>query len=369
MFKFKVAAAAGALALGIGFSAPASAGLGDGLDQIREGFQKLRNGIGNGLGNGLGQIGGALGGSLGQIGGALGGSLDQSLGALAFGLTRIGQQYVTPVDGAVITHDAVEHQGVARPLIVIAPAVVSPEKAPVIVLLHFSNGNAELMANLTRAGRLAAEHGAWVVLPEGTNRRWSDDPSNTPSSDDVDFLVKVIAHITSAYPIDAQRVYMAGMSNGGFMAERFACEKPELIAAAAVDAATMRNSLNKVCAPSRAVPITYFAGTRDPYVAYDSPLGMLSAQQTFARWSAIHGCDAASRQDSKPVPQVNDGTSIEISENWDCSSGGAVRLYTIVNGGHAWPGGDPAAPIPLGRTTHNLDATEAMWDFMSLFTL
>lgn len=350
--------AAGALALGLGWSLPVSAGLGDGLDQIGKGLQKFRDGFANGLGK-----------TFGQLGTVFEGSLEQSLGALGYGLSRLGQQYVTPVDGAVITNDAVEHQGVGRSLIVIAPAVAGIEKAPAVVLLHFSNGNAELMANLTRAGKLAAEHGVWVVLPQANNRHWGDDPSTSPSSDDVEFLSKLIAHITSAYPIDARRVYMAGMSNGGFMTERFACEKPELIAAAAVDAATMRNSLDRVCAPSRAVPIAHFAGTRDPYVPYASPLGMLSAQQDFARWSAIHGCDPASVQLSKPAPQVNDGTSIEISENWDCSSGGAVRLYTIVGGGHTWPDGDPAAPIPLGKTTHNLDATEAMWDFMSLFTL
>lgn len=362
-------AAIGVLALGLSLTMPARAGLADGLDKIGSNLQKLRSGLAEGLAKTGAQLGQGLGKGLEQIGGALDGSLEQSLDALAAGLTRLGQRYVAPIDGAVVTYDAVEFQGVGRSLIVIAPQVASPELAPVIVLLHFSNGNAELMANLTRAGRLAAEHGAWIVLPDATNRRWGDDPATAPSGSDVEFLAKLIAHVTSAYPLDPKRVYMAGMSNGGFMTERFACERPELLAAAAVDAATLRKSLDRVCAPSRAVPIVHFAGTRDPYVPYTYPLAMLPAQDTYARWSAIHGCDPASRQDARPAPQVADGTSIEISENWDCSSGGAVRLYTIVGGGHAWPGASPVVPIPLGRTTQNLDATEAMWDFMSLFTL
>ncbi|MDB5969401.1 MAG: hypothetical protein JWQ90_1851 [Hydrocarboniphaga sp.] len=358
------------LTLSLIFAMPARAGLGDSLDKLGQNLGGALGQFGQNLGGSLGQFGQNLGGSLGQISGVLDGSLTQSLGALGYSLTRLGQQYLMPTEGTIAVTDSVEHRGVSRPLIIIEPQNVSPEKAPLIVLLHFSNGNAETMANLTRAGRLAAEYGAWIVLPEGTARRWDDDPSSSPSSGDVDFLVKVIAHMSSAYPVDPQRVYMAGMSNGGFMTERFICEQSELIAAAAIDAATLRNTQSAACAPKRAVPVVYFAGTDDPVVNYDAPLGMLSAEANFARWSGIHGCNPASRQDSSLPPEVDDGTSIELSENWDCSSGGAVRLFTIVGGGHAWPGGEPVAPQPwLGTTTQNLDATEAMWDFMSLFTL
>ncbi|MDB5969402.1 MAG: hypothetical protein JWQ90_1852 [Hydrocarboniphaga sp.] len=308
-----------------------------------------------------------LGGAVEQVGEILSGAFENLSGTLGYVLTRMAQESLEPTEGTVAIADAVEHQGVARPLLIIEPAVASAEKAPLIVLLHFSGGDAEIMANLARAGRLAAEHGAWIVLPEGSHRRWSDDPAISPSSDDVDFLAAVIAHMSSAYPIDPRRVYMAGMSNGGFMTERFACERPELIAAAAVDAATLRISQDHACAPSRAVPMLHFAGTQDLLVPYSHPITMLPAQATFQRWSDIHGCDPASRQDSALAPSVDDGTSIQLSENWDCSSGGAVRLFTIVGGGHAWPGS--AGTLSIGRTTQNLDATEAMWAFFSQFSL
>ena len=341
---------------------PAHAGLGDALSQLGAGLKNTGAQLSQGLSDSLGRLGDGLD--------TLGGSLSQSLGELTLSLQRLSGNYINPTDGTVISYDTVEHQGVARELVVIAPATASPEKAPVVVLLHYAHGDAEVMANMARAGRLAAEYGAYVVLPQaqGLSKRWGENPREYPSTGDVDFLVKVIAHMADAYPTDSQRVYMAGMSSGGFMTIRFTCEHSELLAAIAVDA-TFRNTQDRICTPSRAVPVVTFAGTRDPVVPYSNPLGMLSAQEAFARWSGINGCDPASRQDSSLPNTVDDGTSIEMSENWDCSSGGAVRLYTIVNGGHAWPGSDLRSTNLLGRSTQNLDATEAMWAFMSLFTL
>jgi polyhydroxybutyrate depolymerase len=335
--------AAGALMLSLAAVSPAHAGLGNVLGKIGDGLAETRERLADGLSK------------------TFAGFTD-GIGSL---LTHLGQHYLDPTAGTVAIADAVEHQGVARPLLIIEPSVVSVTKAPLVVLLHYSGGDADVMANMARAGRLAAEHGAWVVLPEATNGHWGDDPATYPSTGDVAFLVKVIAHMVAAYPIDAKRVYMAGMSNGGFMTERFACEQAGLIAGAAVDAATMRNSENALCKPSRPVPMLHIAGTQDLLVAYQHPLAMLSADDDYARWSSINGCDAASRTDTALPTTVKDGTSVSLRENYDCSGGSAVNLYTVTGGGHAWPGSD--LPISIGRASGNLDATEAMWSFFTQF--
>ena len=335
--------AAGALALSLAASPAAQAGLGDALNRIGDGLAKTRERLSAGIGKTIGGLTDGLGTTL----------------------SRLGQRHLDPTEGTVAVADAVEHQGVARPLLIIEPAAASVEKAPLVVLLHYSGGNAEVMANVARAGRLAAQYGAWIVLPEATNGHWEDDPAAWSSSGDVEFLAKVIAHMSSAYPIDAKRIYMAGMSNGGFMTVRFACEKANLVAAIAVDAATMRNSQNAACKPSRPVPIVSILGTRDLFVPYVNSLGMLNAEENYARWSAINGCNAASRTDTTLTPTVKDRTTIKLRENYDCSGGSAVNLYTVVNGGHAWPGSQ--TPIAVGHTSQNLDATEAIWNFFSQF--
>lgn len=334
---------AGGLLLAAAFSAPAQAGLGDALNKLGDGLAQTRDRLAAGLSKTFAGLSDGLGTTL----------------------TRLGQRYLEPTAGTIAINDAVEHQGVARPLLIIEPAVVSVAKAPLVVLLHYSGGNAVVMANVARAGRLAAEHGAWVVLPEAANGHWADDPSTSASSQDVDYLAKVIAHMSAAYPIDAKRVYMAGMSNGGFMTVRFACEKAGLVAAVGVDAASMRNSQSAACKPSRPLPIVSIVGTRDALVAYQYPLGMLSAEANYARWSGINGCNAASRTDTTLPQKVSDRTTIELRENYDCSGGSAVNRYTVVNGGHAWPGSD--TPLAFGKTSQNLDATEAFWNFFAQF--
>jgi polyhydroxybutyrate depolymerase len=51
----------------------------------------------------------------------------------------------------------------------------------------------------------------------------------------------------------------------------------------------------------------------------------------------------------------------------DCDEGAEVIFYTIIGGGHTWPGG---TPIPVvGKTSRDIDATEAMWDFFQAFRL
>ncbi|WP_428311928.1 alpha/beta hydrolase family esterase [Hydrocarboniphaga sp.] len=329
--------------LSLATSPAAHAGIGDALGQIGDGLAKTRERVSAGFSKTFAGLSDGLGTAL----------------------SRLGQQHLNPTEGTVAIADAIEHQGVARPLLIIEPALASPEKAPLVVLLHYSGGNAEVMANVARAGRLAAEHGAWVVLPEAINGHWGDDPSTSASSGDVEFLAKLIAHMSATYPIDARRVFMAGMSNGGFMTVRFACEKAGLVAAVAVDAASMRNSQNAACKPSRPVPIVSIVGTRDAFVAYEHPLGMLSAEENYARWSAINGCNAASRTDTTLPSKVSDRTTIKLRENYDCSGGSAVNMYTVVNGGHAWPGSQ--TPIAVGHTSQNLDATEAIWDFFAQF--
>src|SRR3546814_13756694 len=88
------------------------------------------------------------------------------------------------------------------------------------------------MANLIEAGRLAAEHGAWVILPEADDE-WNENPDKSDGTDDVGFLSQLITTATMLRPIDPKRVYLTGMSNGGFMVERLACARPDLIAGAA----------------------------------------------------------------------------------------------------------------------------------------
>ena len=64
--------------------------------------------------------------------------------------------------------------------------------------------------------------------------------------------------------------------------------------------------------------------------------------------------------------RVNDGTTVQLTDYTGCTAGSDLRLYTVYNGGHAWPNG---LTQTVGKTTQNLDATGIIWSFASAYHL
>src|SRR3546814_16592019 len=91
--------------------------------------------------------------------------------------------------------------------------------APAVVGLHYHYGTPEVMANLIEAGRLAAEHGAWVILPEADDE-WNENPDKSDGTDDVGFLSQLITTATMLRPIDPKRVYLTGQIGRASFRER-----------------------------------------------------------------------------------------------------------------------------------------------------
>ena len=85
------------------------------------------------------------------------------------------------------------------------------------------------MEALTHFDDLADREGFMVAYPDGLNNEWNfvrGVRGYAMTQDDTAFLVALIDHIGADHPVDKARVYLAGFSNGGFMAERVACENP-----------------------------------------------------------------------------------------------------------------------------------------------
>ena len=61
---------------------------------------------------------------------------------------------------------------------------------------------------------------------------------------------------------------------------------------------------------------------------------------------------------------MDDGTVIRRVTYSGCKAGASVVSYTVEGGGHTWPGGKQYAPaLMIGKTSHNLDASEVLWEF------
>lgn len=271
-----------------------------------------------------------------------------------------------PIDGVTASETTIRFDHHDRRVLYLRPTTQKAGRVPALLMLHYHHGTPERMANLTLVGRLVRDYGIWVILPAGLNRSWNSDPRRDAwRTDDSGFLAAVIDQSLAAYPIDASRVYVAGFSLGGFMAERFACEHSERVAGAAWSSATLLNTLRPACAWSNPMPVISFHGTSDRRVKYDGKLGYASAPDTAAFFAAGNGCGAPT---GSALPNIaDDKTSVRLDEWTGCASGKPVRFYTVDGGGHTWPGNTYQGGL-LGRTTHDIDATLLLWDFLSRYS-
>lgn len=267
---------------------------------------------------------------------------------------------IVPTPGTETFSGSMLWGGLPRNWVGIRP-VGAPAGAPVLLLLHPRNLTPARTANLTRAGRLAADFGAWVILPEGINGTWSDEPG-TALVDDVGFLDALITRLVGDNGLDADRVYAAGYSKGGYMAELLACERPQQLAGLAMVGATLRNTLAAVCTAPQRMPTLMFNGTADAISPYGDSIGVQGAVATAAYWARKNRCaaDAISVTDLPDVDPL-DGATVTVSRYTNCDAS-TVALYTIDNGGHTWPG-SPAAQYTAayGITTKDIDATLELW--------
>lgn len=84
------------------------------------------------------------------------------------------------------------------------------------------------------------------ISKKGTDRRWDAGICcTTESVDDVDYLERVVADIDRTWPVARGRVGALGLSNGGMLALRAACQRPKLFGTVAGLAATYDRSCDR----------------------------------------------------------------------------------------------------------------------------
>ncbi len=281
-------------------------------------------------------------------------------------LVSINGRFLTLPRGTAAFDISFSEAGTTRRFLVLRPEPAN-SGAAAFMMLPGTNGTPEGQANMTAIGKAIVAHGFWAVLPESISGQWNGDPGYSTGVDDVGFNAKVIDILTGYLGLDADRIFVSGMSDGAFMAERLGCELSDRIAAVALVAGTMSTGLSHACGPASPRPILFMSGTADPIVPYDGGrLGVMSAPDTYAYWLALHNC-ATTASVTMALPDLaDDGTTIALTGNTGCGSGGEVRLYTITDGGHTWPGGSQYLPVFLiGRTSRDLDANTEIWNFFA----
>ena len=251
----------------------------------------------------------------------------------------------------------------------------SPSDFPLVIGLHGGGGSASQFESDYRVTAFANESEFIVVYPEGIQsngilglRTWNAgtccDYASEHQIDDVKFIRELIDELVSHYNVNPKRVYAAGMSNGGMMAYRLACEIPEKIAAIAAVSCSM--VVSQPCYPKRAVPILHLHSVLDEKVPYQGGIGIRGyyfppIDSVLHAWSAENSC-------SNPAPVIVHQDGYDFLKWSPCEKNTTIEYYLTQDGGHAWPGGlksRSAADTP----SEAIKANELLWEFFQRFEL
>ncbi len=269
------------------------------------------------------------------------------------------------------THDlSIVSGGLKRHYLVHVPEGLDDSlRVPAVVVLHGGGGNANQVMRSTGFADVADENSFIAVFPFGDGR-FSDDFLLTWNSgnccgyarsagiDDVSFIRDVVAAVITDWGADPARIFATGMSNGGMMSYRLACEASDVFLAVA----PVAGALNLDCDPANPISLLAIHGTDDQHVLYDggepiekvdpAPRVDTSVADSVGFFVAHDGCNADS-DTSMP------GAILRYDEWPNCDGGTRVALYTVIGGVHEWPG-DPTATV-----AREIDASRLIWDFFA----
>jgi polyhydroxybutyrate depolymerase len=175
----------------------------------------------------------------------------------------------TPSTAPTAGPDAFERSGRGSPIRITLPPPGTATPYPLIVALHSLHyDGTDPKANWDLDG-LARAAGVAVVYPDGIGRSWDAgtccDVAAAQRVDDVGWLRALIAHLSEKYPVDRRRVNMIGLSNGGMLAYRYACEHGDELAGVAVVSGSREVA---DCHPAAPVTLVVVHGGQDGHVPY-----------------------------------------------------------------------------------------------------
>lgn len=271
-------------------------------------------------------------------------------------------------------YDSILYNSLYRTYLVHTPLSYDGSAAtPLLIAMHGGFGNAFSMENRYLISDKADSAGFIVVYPEGVKspfgvRTWNAGGccgyAMNNNIDDVGFIAALIDILAVDYNIDTMRIYATGMSNGGFMSYRLACELSGKIAAIAPVASSMNID---VCNPQRPVPVIHFHSFLDTNVPYQGGIGTGPSNHynppldsVLNVWAGFNNCTVL----NDTIYNGNDYLYIKWS---DCDCNSELNFYITYDGGHSWPGAPP--PWMLDSASTVINANDLMWNFFSNYTL
>jgi polyhydroxybutyrate depolymerase len=214
-----------------------------------------------------------------------------------------------------------------------------------------------------QAGFIAVFPNGFSRLKSGKLATWNAGnccgSARDEGSDDVGFIRDIVKNLSAQLNVDPRRIFANGMSNGGMMAYRLACEMPDVFRAIASVAGTDNT---KSCTPSAPISVLHFHAKDDELELFDGGAGRKSSKVTsfvsvpdsIAKWVRLNSCNTMPKR-------VFENAGAYCDAYTSCRGGVEVKLCVTPTGGHSWPGGKKPRGDTPGSTA--LSATDVIADF------
>jgi poly(hydroxyalkanoate) depolymerase family esterase len=255
-----------------------------------------------------------------------------------------------------------QHRQIAYKLFV--PALAAGSAAPLVLMLHGCTQHPEDFAAGTQMNALARAHGFLVLYPAQTQRanssrcwNWFKPQHQQRGRGEPALLAALTQSVVESEGVDPDRVYVAGLSAGGAMADILGRAYPDLFAAvgvhsglpagAASDLMSALAAMKKGAAPAPggglALPTIVFHGDADATVHVRNAEGVVAA--------ALGGQDGVTAEARSSSGESAGGRRFTRHVHAGAEGRPAVEHWLLHGAGHAWSGGsaqgsytDPAGP-------------------------
>jgi poly(hydroxyalkanoate) depolymerase family esterase len=253
------------------------------------------------------------------------------------------------------------------------PGSYRGQKMPLVIMLHGCQQWPEDFAAGTGMNLLAEEQGFLVAYP-GQSRsangyrcwNWFNPRHQHRGRGEPSLIAGITRQVMDSYAVDAERVYVAGLSAGGAMTAILAATYPDLYAAAGVHSGLARGAARNVpsaytamqrgateiapeilAAPMSlgggrpSVPMIIFHGDLDDTVHPSNARHV--AEQAWPH------ADTLLRHD-RTQKRAKGGHSYTRTVYSDSARRAVMEVWEVHGSGHAWSGGNPAGSYtdPLG---------------------
>jgi polyhydroxybutyrate depolymerase len=233
---------------------------------------------------------------------------------------------------------------------------------------------------------IADANGFILVVPNGTNLKtgittgenlnWNDCRTPLPNdyqANDVLFISNLIDFCINKYNVNSKRVYVTGVSNGGFMSYRLALEIPDKITAIAAFNANF-SKLTECIPVGKPISVMIVNGTSDTFIPFDGGItsfkkeAIFSSEETVQYWLKINNLSEVSPIVTTILDKCKNDKSTILLKDYKKEKNSFSVSYAVVNGGgHVMPGMKYSVSKFIqkivGKQNQDIEGAELAWNF------